>query len=185
MSSLKFAILSFLSVAAIAKEYPVGYWDKAYNTGESPSASFSISIQVPQLAKATMEIDNRVTKAGGSLTSMNAYDSGGRQTKSLTFSVDVRVAENLAKGLFDLGELQGYSTQRPRASKDADEIRDKLADLTKELNDNAASLSKMPIALHLLTARANNLKQALSAIESGNTKATIQVNLTEISKPKQ
>lgn len=180
--SIILALALLASPSFASREYPQGYWEKTYNTGDLPAASYSVSVQVKDTGKAMTDVDRRITKAGGSLVSMNnsgSFDSSGRQMRSLTYSLEAKSAEALAKSFFDLGELQNYSAQRNRGAKEADEIRDKLKELQGERDANSESLLKMPISANYLTGRITLLKQALAAIESGTTKATLQLSLIE------
>lgn len=167
-----------------AKDYPAGYWERTYNLGETPIASYSVNVLVPDIAKATAEVDRRMTKAGASLTNMNSYDQTGKTIKNMNYSVEARSAEAIAKGLFDLGDLQGYSAQKNRG-KEGEEIREKLAEMTAEQSSNAECLAKMSISANYLSTRLNHLRLALAAIESGGAKASLQISLTEAPKAKK
>lgn len=180
--SIMLMLVLLASPSFASREYPQGYWEKTYNTGDIPAATYSVTVQVKDTGKAMNEVDRRITKAGGSLLSMNnsgSFDSTGRQMRSLSYSLDAKSAEALAKSFFDLGELQSYSTQRNRGAKEADEIRDKLKDLQGERDANSEALLKMPISVNYLNGHITLLKQALAAIESGTTKATLQLTLIE------
>ena len=176
------ALIVAVSSSFANAEHPSDYWDKIYNTGYPSVANYAVTVQVKNVATAAAEADQRITKAGGSLTNMNssgAYDQSGRQMRTFTYSIASKSAEALAKTFFSLGDLINFNATHNTSSKDADEIRDKLKELAAEKDGNADCLAKMPIATHLLEGRITQLKQALTAIESRGDKATLTLSLVE------
>lgn len=188
MRGLMILVLAFVVSPAFAnKEYPANYWEKGYATSGVPAIYYNLSIQVKDLAKAAAEADRRITKIGGSLTSMNSQgpDGNGRQTRTMNYAIDLKNAEATAKSFFDMGDLISYSSSRNAGQRDGDEISDKLKEITAERDENAACLAKMPIASYFLNGKIAQLKQSLATFEDGGAKASLALNLIVEPKTKK
>ena len=176
-------MMTAMAVRANA-EHPAGYWDKIYGSGYVSAGNYGVSLQAKNAAKAASDADQRITKAGGRLVNMNAsgtYELGSRKLRTYTYSVDSKRAESLAKSLFDLGELASFTATHGNANTDADEIRSKLNELAAEKSGSSECLAKTPIASVLLEGKISQLKQALTAIETRDDKATLTLSFVDIS----
>jgi hypothetical protein len=183
LMALSLASAVLFSPAVAAKEYSPGYWDRTYGTAETPAVTYSLSLQVQDVHQALAKIEKRLAKLGGSLVKKTS--SAALQSQTVAYATDLAGSEAAAKGLFDLGEVRGYSSQRLRGPREAEELRERLAELTSEKESNAECVSKMPIAAYFLDSRIAQLKQAVAASEAGALKASIEITLTEQApKPK-
>jgi hypothetical protein len=186
--------LSFLSAALLAaaafahadSSFPAGYWERSYYGSNAQSETVTAMLVVKNLVRAEAEIDRRITKAGGTLTSMNGnanqYSNGQPQQKmkNVTYSIEAGKADAAARSVFEFGELQQFSDQKqPQISAQLDEIKKKLTQVDEEIAKNAESLKTMPIAAYFLNTQHDRLIQSRDSIESGMKKATITLTLSE------
>lgn len=175
-------VLTLIASSAHA-QHPAGYWDKSYPNYDAQryEANYNLTIKVRSLTKAMADAERRITKKGGSLLSLNTnYNAAAlsNRVRTLSYSVNSATAEDTAKDLFSLGELQSYSATKANPN-DLDEIRAKLKELTAERDSSAQCLTKMPISSYFIDSRINQLNQALASAESSRAKAAITLILTE------
>lgn len=172
---------------ASEQRFASGYWDRGYATGNMSAVIFNLSIKVDDLTKAESAVTKRLTKAGGSLQNMNnnsgyygdAQAAAKRIVKNISFTLDSSKGEAAAKGLFDIGDLQQYSSSQQAAASQLEEIRAKLKQVQEELSTHADELKKMPIASYFLEQLQSRLTNSQDAYVSGLKRATINVALIE------
>lgn len=171
--------------AAPAARYPDGYWERGYSSGQINSVQYNIKIKVEDVDKAQSEVQRIMTEAGATLSgnSWNNYGNG-RQDTSISYQIDAKKADQAAKKLFVIGDLQSYNAYRQIEKTALPEIEKKIEELTVEISGNQAALKKMPIADYFLNAQLKRLKQSRDAITAGLGRAVLNIGLVGADKDK-
>jgi hypothetical protein len=182
---LKILLLLGLPVALLsaapASRYPEGYWERSYSSGNMSSVQYNIKLKVEDIEKAQGEVQRMLTEAGATLSG-NAWGGSYGNAKSdrtVNFAIEARKAEQAAKKLFAVGELQSYNTYRHVDKKTLTEIGKKIEELTAEITANQKALQKMPIADHFLNSQLKKLKQSRDSISAGLDRAMLVITLTQ------
>lgn len=183
---MAFASLAVLQVSAADTRFSPGYWEQGYATGNMSAVMINLTLKVDDLAKAESAVAKRLTKSGASLQSMNnnigyfgGQQSPKRAVKNVSYTLESEPAERVARSLFDIGELQQYSTSQQAASAQLEEIRSKLKLVEEESAHHAEGLKEAPIAAYLLDQLRTRLTASRDSYEAGLKRATITVVLVE------
>jgi len=167
--------------AAPASRYPEGYWERSYSSGNMSSVQYNIKLKVEDMEKAQGEVQRMLTEAGATLSGNAWGGSYGnpKAERTLNFAIGVGKAEQAAKKLFAIGELQSYNTYQQVDKKTLAEIATKIKELSVEIAANQKALQKMPIAEHFLNSQLRKLKQSRDSISAGLDRAMLVITLAQ------
>ena len=171
--------------AAQGAQYPDGYWDHNYYTGQVNSIQYNIKLKIADMDTSQKEVQRIMNEAGATLSG-NAWNNygGQKQEYTISFVIDAKKAEQTAKKLFVIGDLQSYNNYRQMEKSVLPEINKKIEELTAEISANTAALEKMPIADYFLTAQLKKLKQSRDSITAGLGRAILSITLITADKDK-
>ena len=136
-----------LAVAAAAAPAPQArpYWLKTY--AQSPyRETWSGELTVKTLAAAMPKVVAAVEKGGGRLTQPLTLFAGSATEQQLSLSVPQKKAEALLKALRKLGKAADPAVRPFGPPVPLDEVREKLARLTKEKSEKWGALAQTPAA---------------------------------------
>lgn len=137
--------LLLLAASAFATPAPHAkpYWLKTYSLAPYRE-TWSGELEVKALDAALPKVVAAVEKGGGRLTQPLANFVGSSSEKQLSLVVPQGKAKALLKALRKLGKPSDPSIRPHGVPIPLDEVREKLACLTKEKTENRAALALVP-----------------------------------------
>ena len=141
------APLLLLAVAAAAAPAPHAkpYWLKTYSLAPYRE-TWSGDLSVKKLDAALPKISAAVEKGGGRLTQPLANFVGAATEQQLSLLVPLKKSKALLAALLKLGKCPDPAVRPAGAPIPLEEVREKLARLTKEKTENKAALAQTPAA---------------------------------------
>lgn len=141
------AALLLVAVAASAAPAPHAkpYWMKTYSLAPYRE-TWTGSLAVKTLADALPQVEAAVAKSGGRLTQPLALFVGSATEKQISLVVPLKKSKDLSKALRKLGKVAEPAVRPIGAPIPLEEVREKLARLTKEKTENRAALALAPVA---------------------------------------
>lgn len=134
-----------LAVSAAAAPAPHGkpYWLKTYS--HSPyRETWSGDLSVKKLDGALPKVVSAVEKSGGRLTQPLALFAGSATEQQLSFIVPLKRAKALLQELRKLGKSADPAVRPHAAPVPLEEVREKLARLTRERAEGKAAFAAAP-----------------------------------------
>lgn len=166
-----------LAVAAAAAPSPQArpYWLKTY--AQSPyRETWSGDLAVKKLDAAMPKVVAAVEKGGGRLTQPLALFAGSATEQQLSLSVPQKKAKALLKELRKLGKAADPAVRPFGAPVPLEEVREKLARLTKEKSEKWGALAQTPAAAEAV----DEMIEHLAAVEAAarSTDGDVLWNIT-------
>ncbi len=121
------------------------YWLKTYVFAPYRE-SWRGELSVKGLDASLPKVAEAVEKSGGRLTQPLSSFVRSVSEQQLTLTVPQKKAKALLQALRKLGKLPDPAVRQGGAPIPLDEVREKLARLTKDKMDNGAALAKVPAA---------------------------------------
>lgn len=142
-------ISALLLLAGVASAAPMPharpYWLKTYSlvpyheTWRGEISVKTLSVAMPKIAAA-------VEKGGGRLTQRLENFVGSSTEKQLSLTIPQKKSKALLAALRKLGRIQDPAVRPNGAAIPLEEVREKLARLTKEKTESQAALTQTPAA---------------------------------------
>ncbi|MBI2385522.1 MAG: hypothetical protein HYV14_05845 [Elusimicrobia bacterium] len=145
MKTLALVFLAAAAAAAVAAPVPHGkpYWLKTYS--QSPyRETWSGDLAVKKLDAALPKVVAAVEKSGGRLTQPLALFAGSSTEQQLSFIVPQKSAKALLQEMRKLGKAADPAVRPHAAPVPLDEVREKLARLTRERAGSKAAFASAP-----------------------------------------
>jgi len=142
-------ITSILLLAVVAAAAPAPhikpYWMKTYSLAPYRE-TWSGDVSVKTLSVALPKISAAIEKGGGHLTQPLANFAGSSTEQQLSLIVPLKKSKALLAALRKIGKCPDPSVRALGAPIPLDEVRAKLARLTKEKTENKVALGQVPAA---------------------------------------
>jgi hypothetical protein len=140
------ALLLLASVAAAAPAPRVRpYWMKTYSLAPYRE-TWSGELAVKKLDASLPKLVAAVEKGGGRLTQPLANFVGSPTEQQISWTVPQKKSKALLAAVRKLGKLPDPAVRPNGAAIPLDEVREKLARLTKEKTENQVALAQTPAA---------------------------------------
>lgn len=173
---IEFATLLLAVAAAASPSSPTRpYWLKTYSPAPYRE-TWSGELSVKTLSVAMPKVAAAVEKGGGRLTQPLALFAGSATEQQLSLSVPRDKAKALLKALRKLGKAADPAVRPFGAPIPLDEVREKLARLTKEKREKWGALAQTPAAAEAV----DEMIEHLSGVEAAalSTDGDVLWNLT-------
>jgi hypothetical protein len=142
---IKALLLLAVSVAAAPAPHAKPYWIKTYSLAPYHE-TWSGDITVKKLAATLPKIVAALENGGGRLTQPLANFVGSETEKQMSLVVPQKKSKALLAALRKLGKMPDPAVRANGAAIPLDEVREKLARLTKERAEKQAALGQAPAA---------------------------------------
>lgn len=140
-------LIALLAVVASAAPAPHGkpYWLKTYSLAPYRE-TWSGEISVKTLSLALPKVAAAIEKSGGHLTQPLANFAAASTEQQLSLIVPLKKSKTLLAALRKIGNCPDPAVRPLGAPIPLEEVRAKLARLTKEKTENMAALGQVPVA---------------------------------------
>lgn len=142
-------LLVAVSASAVPASHAKPYWLKTYSLAPYRE-TWSGELAVKELDAILPKVVAAIEKGGGRLTQPLANFAGADTEQQLSLTVPLKRAKSLLAALRKLGKAADPAVRPYGAIIPFEEVREKLARLTKEKSANQAALAQTPAAAEAL-----------------------------------